>query len=227
VMFCDQDDIWLPQKIKASLHSMKETERKYPGQPVLVYGNLAMITHDGQDMNQIICVMPELSFNRTLIQNFAYGCTMMLNTPLRSTISHLPSYAANHDYWIALVASAFGYTAFLTEPMIYYRQHDQNVTSQGKGIKKRFRRFTTGFKSHLLTYKQLMIMLACFRDDFNTKLSMGQRSALTGFLSGYQSGRFKMIYQIFKNKIYKLTLLQNVGMFYTILFFYSRFKKKE
>ncbi|MBQ7192792.1 MAG: glycosyltransferase, partial [Synergistaceae bacterium] len=37
VMFSDQDDVWLKYKVQITLDYMKETERKNPGKPVLIF----------------------------------------------------------------------------------------------------------------------------------------------------------------------------------------------
>ncbi|MBU1715693.1 MAG: glycosyltransferase, partial [Proteobacteria bacterium] len=40
VMFCDQDDVWLPEKVEVTFESMLSAESKMPGLPVLVHADM-------------------------------------------------------------------------------------------------------------------------------------------------------------------------------------------
>ncbi|TSJ36398.1 glycosyltransferase family 2 protein [Mucilaginibacter corticis] len=226
-MFCDQDDVWLPEKIEASLNQLQKMEDAHPNAPVLVYGSLQMISENGEEINQAIKLRPQLGFKQTLVQNFAFGCTMMFNKSLLDLVRVIPRTSVNHDHWVALFTSAFGYSGFITEPMIKYRQHQQNVTSQGSSFQKRYGRFTKGLNDQLLNYKRQMTMLIQFNQNFGAQLKNNDKQLLTEYLNGYYKGRWAMLYQILKHKIFKLTFFQNVGMVYMIVFFYAQFKQIE
>ena len=46
IMFTDQDDIWLPDKIELTFTMMKSAERVYPNTPLLVHTDLRVVGFD-------------------------------------------------------------------------------------------------------------------------------------------------------------------------------------
>jgi glycosyltransferase involved in cell wall biosynthesis len=133
VMFCDQDDVWLPEKTGSTLEKMKEMEAEYGREaPLLVHtdfrvvdGKLNVIADSGWRYQK---TEPERkSLNRLLVQNVATGCTVMINGALRDRALPVPPEAMMHDWWLALVAGAFGRIGSLPRPLLFYRQHGINT----------------------------------------------------------------------------------------------------
>jgi len=132
IMFCDQDDVWHPDKISKTLKKMKQTEKR--GKPAMVHTDLRVV--DGV-LNQISPSFmrfsnlrgDRLALNQLLVQNVVTGCTMMINQALAElACSHMPKAGIlMHDWWLALIASAMGTTGYLDEACIDYRQHGSNV----------------------------------------------------------------------------------------------------
>jgi glycosyltransferase involved in cell wall biosynthesis len=46
IMFCDQDDVWLPQKVSKSHASMLSFEQDHPGLPLLLHTDLKVADED-------------------------------------------------------------------------------------------------------------------------------------------------------------------------------------
>jgi len=142
-MFCDQDDVWLPWKIEATLAAMRRAERESaPGSPVLVHTDLTVVDEGLHVVDPSFwryqAIRPELTgLNRLLVQNCVTGCTAMFNRPLRELASPLPGEAILHDWWLALVASALGRIVHLPEATVLYRQHGRNeigARRYGRGL---------------------------------------------------------------------------------------------
>ena len=70
--------------------------------------------------------------NRVLMQNFATGCTVMINRALRDLAMPVPAEALMYDWWLALVATAFGRVAAVEDPTVLYRQHGRNDTGAAR-----------------------------------------------------------------------------------------------
>lgn len=132
IMFSDQDDLWLKDKIKVTLDRMTEAEKKHPNEPVAVHTELmiadsrlevihrSFTKYQGLDANM-------RSLNRLLAQNNVTGCTMMINRPLADLVKNIsPDDMLMHDWWTAIAAAAFGRIEFVDIPTIKYRQHGNN-----------------------------------------------------------------------------------------------------
>ena len=132
IMLCDQDDCWLPDKIEKTLAAMKKTEENFGNDtPILVHTDLKVVDEKLKIINNSFIKLQGLSpnfceLNNLLMQNCVTGCTSMFNKALLEKLFILPSTVAMHDWWIALIAAAFGKIVFLNESTILYRQHSNN-----------------------------------------------------------------------------------------------------
>ena len=130
-MFCDQDDVWMPEKVRKTYISMQDID--CGSNPALVFTELSVVDENRtviaesmSDYQNLNC--RDLSLNRLLIQNAVTGCTMMVNRALRDMMlkyNHIENIKM-HDWWGGIIAAAFGEILFIDEPTIWYRQHEDN-----------------------------------------------------------------------------------------------------
>lgn len=139
VMFCDQDDVWHRDKITLQLNCIKIQEEKYGIDfPLLVFSDLEVVDECLRCINPSFFkyqnISPEwsTSFNQLLIQNVAAGCTILINRPLLLKALPLPSAIIMHDWWLMLVARAFGQIFWLEKSLVKYRQHGANQVGAKK-----------------------------------------------------------------------------------------------
>lgn len=132
-MCCDQDDVWLPEKIEITKREMTNLVRGDEQQPCLVFTELKVVDNDLNVISEkmstyqgLDCV--NLKFNRAIIQNVVTGCTMMVNRVLRDEMTKITDYTdvLMHDWWAMLIATRFGKAAFVDTATILYRQHGNN-----------------------------------------------------------------------------------------------------
>lgn len=132
IMCCDQDDIWYPQKIAVSLQRMHILESQSPGKPLLVHSDLRVVDEQRRQIAPSFVDYQGLnpfrnSFTRLLVSNVVTGCTALINEELAALASPVPREAMMHDWWLALVASAFGRVSFIEKTLVDYRQHGSNT----------------------------------------------------------------------------------------------------
>jgi glycosyltransferase involved in cell wall biosynthesis len=133
VMLADQDDVWLPDKVKLTLEAMRAAEgRGTSPLPVLAHTDLTLVD-DGLNVvgdslwrHQGLSPPRRLKLPRLMIENVVWGCTAMLNRSLVEMVGELPEDLDHHDWWIALVAAAFGRIVSLPERPILWRRHGSN-----------------------------------------------------------------------------------------------------
>ena len=132
IVFSDQDDVWLPDKLERSMVAMRELEVRYGKDvPLLVFTDAKVVDRELNVLDGSLFhrtrLDPERRLPRQLIlQNVANGNTMLFNAALRRKALPIPTDAFMHDHWIALVASVFGHAVCVRVPTLLYRQHGAN-----------------------------------------------------------------------------------------------------
>ena len=140
LMCCDQDDIWLKDKIEITLQQMKKTEQEAgKDSPCLVCTDLQVIAADGTVQYKSMAEVQRLDFKRTrscdlAMQNVVTGCTMMVN---RAMLPYLHKVEDTdkiiwHDWWCGMIAAEFGRLVCLQKQTIQYRQHGDNSVGAKK-----------------------------------------------------------------------------------------------
>jgi len=132
MMFCDQDDVWKPNKIEESLYAMQNQETLSAGAPVLVHSDLEVVDSKLHPLADSLFKYQGINSSRKsvwrlLILNTVTGCTAMINESLATLVGPIPNDAIMHDWWIALVASGLGKIVTIDEALVSYRQHDTNT----------------------------------------------------------------------------------------------------
>ncbi len=131
-MFCDQDDIWMPNKLEYFVGRMLEIERD-SGQktPILLHSYYETIDRAGNLLfvkdNASLKYRKNIHIKKIAIKNVATGCVSMGNFALCERIRPIPAAIRYHDWWAAMVASVSGHIEFLPQATIYYRQHDESL----------------------------------------------------------------------------------------------------
>ena len=122
--FCDQDDVWFEDKLARAAARLVE----HPPGPLL-YCSRKIYTDS--KLNPIgtssICSRP-VTVSNAVVENIATGCTSVFNPQLLDLALKITSLNGiyMHDWWLCLLASAFGSIIFDEKPSIYYRQHSHN-----------------------------------------------------------------------------------------------------
>ena len=132
IMLCDQDDVWLPDKVEKTFKKLQEMEKKHGIEtPLLVHTDLCVVDGALRVVEPSFKAAMNADYSKTglnqlLVQNTLTGCTAMYNRALAELLREEPPYMVMHDWWLMLVAAAFGKIGQLDEQTILYRQHSQN-----------------------------------------------------------------------------------------------------
>lgn len=121
--FCDQDDVWNPDKLKSAIYLMEKNKACFYYSPY-------------QLVNEKLCPLPDnhhflpiRDLAKSLVYNSVTGCTIVCNSHIiKEAAKFYPQYAMMHDSWIFKVAlSLQGKVVIDSTPHILYRQHGNNV----------------------------------------------------------------------------------------------------
>ena len=139
IMFCDQDDVWEPDKIQTLARAMRDAAADAGEIPLMVHSDAVIIDENGQVTEPSFFRLQgwdpgAVTLNRLLVQNNATGCMMMLNRPLADLVVRHgdPEKMFMHDWFIALTAAAFGRIVFVDRPLTRYRQHGENAVGASR-----------------------------------------------------------------------------------------------
>lgn len=225
IMFADQDDVWLPNKISSMLERMKCYESLHgKNTPILIHSDLTVTDEKLNVISPSLWdfqkINPNLSsLNRILVENTITGCASIFNKTLTKLITPIPPNATLHDWWLGLVASALGKVYYMEQQTVLYRQHGNNVL---------------GAKTWNLSYIAKMIKNSIFTDEIKKVIQKSQKQAqalaeihqkylsknqfllLTKYSQINEKAYLHKVLFITQNRIFKRGLLKNIGLFYSI-----------
>jgi glycosyltransferase involved in cell wall biosynthesis len=125
ISFCDQDDYWYPNKIAMSVKPFSDPE------VLLTYHDADVVADDGRRIR--------LLYARALPMSSPWLSVGGLTEVFRRSLlrlsdlwpSSLDTFESNqpaaHDQWVFFLATVFGRTAYLDEPLVAYVQHAGNA----------------------------------------------------------------------------------------------------
>lgn len=130
-MFCDQDDRWLPNKVEKLYNAICGTKQDIPQ---VVYSNAYLWSPS----RGIIAQKNTLTFPTTLQQTLflntgIQGSAAIFNRAMCTYLRYPLSHYAMHDHVLLLAGICFGEVHYLHEPLMYYRQHANNLTGNAPG----------------------------------------------------------------------------------------------
>jgi len=134
IMFCDQDDVWINNKIELTLEKMQELERSYGFEvPLLVFTDMKVVDSKLNLLSESFWSYQRLDPNITcdwkklLAQNVIAGCTIMINQAAKKVALPYRFDEMLHDHWIGVQIAKYGKIASIATPTMLYRQHNKNV----------------------------------------------------------------------------------------------------
>lgn len=133
-MFCDHDDVWLPDKVKISIDEAKSLTSIYGSKhPIVVHTDLKVVDQNLNVLNDSVysylkIIIPDKqNIYRIAASNTVIGCTMLINKAAKNVSLPVPPTALMHDWWIALIVCKLGSISTIPIPTALYRQHASNT----------------------------------------------------------------------------------------------------
>ena len=134
--FCDQDDVWLPNKLELSLLKMEQCESIHLDKPIIIHTDMWGVNKDLELISDSFWKYSKLrpdilnTFKYLAICNSVNGCTMLLNNAARDIViqKYFVQSLVLHDVLVSLiVAYNNGIIDYVETPTMLYRQHGSNV----------------------------------------------------------------------------------------------------
>ncbi len=123
IFLCDQDDVWLPDKVKRVMEAFDEGYDLVLHNAYITDGELNITDYSFFEKRG-----SKKGVIRNVFKNSYMGCCMAFDRKLLKRIMPMPRSIPMHDQWIGILAEIYGKVKFLDLPLIYYRVHGGNVT---------------------------------------------------------------------------------------------------
>lgn len=207
--FCDQDDVWMDNKILTAI-SLLDKEKE--NQPLLYFTPTYLV----DDNLRKLRVWPELphvqpSFYNALAENIVVGTTAIFNNFAREMLLRRkidPQQIVMHDWWTYLCVSAFGKVIYHDKPSVLYRQHEENLIGGNRNrlelLQKKWKSFSSNKKSRVL-YRQALEFFKCYGED----LQGDKKQQLEFFIAPRVNFTSKIKY-LSKSQLYRHSFWDNI-----------------
>ncbi|MCD8083453.1 MAG: glycosyltransferase family 2 protein [Clostridiales bacterium] len=226
ILLSDQDDVWVNDKVKRLLARMKRLESETAKEcPILLHSDMEVIDADGETIHPSFfqyqgCSPARMSLAEILVENPVTGGTVMMNRALLTLAGVRPRACCMHDWWLALVASAFGMIDWIESPLSQYRQHGKNALgaceATGLGLVRQMLRRPDRGAEVRENYRRMMNQALAFGKKYGAYLESRQREVLRAFLTLPEENPAKRMQSIMRYGFQKNSRLQTAAMCVTI-----------
>lgn len=134
IFLCDQDDVWLPNKVRRVMEKIEN--------------GADLVMHDARVTDASLNTMHDsffalhntrMGFAANFIRNSFVGCCMAFRSEITEKALPFPYNLPMHDQWIGLLTELYGRVELINEPLILYRRHGENVTGGKASLANRIK----------------------------------------------------------------------------------------
>jgi glycosyltransferase involved in cell wall biosynthesis len=212
--FCDQDDVWLPNKLKAAVEFLDGHDMRIPH----LYGGRTMCVDE--NLNALhpspLFVFP-CGFRNALVQSYAGGNTMVFNLAAKrllesAGVKNVPV----HDWWTyLLVSGAGGHVHFDERPLILYRQHPNSLIGSNASFIRRLIRLLSIIRGNFRQWTDLHLAAL---NHSRRLLSPHSIETLEVFLRLRKGNLFQRIRMVEVCGLYRQTWRGTISLYLTAFF---------
>ena len=138
-MFCDQDDVWVSEKVEISLKEMQALEASLQGKGIVVFSDLCIVdehlkvTYESMWLHtgvypQYLRTFDDFGGHTANVT----GSTMLFNKQAKLCCRYGAQKAIMHDCWVCLCTlKEGGLIHGINQKLVLYRQHGNNCLGSG------------------------------------------------------------------------------------------------
>jgi glycosyltransferase involved in cell wall biosynthesis len=212
--FCDQDDLWLKDKLNRAKKILSQNYSLYCSRTILIDNNLRII-------GQSPLFKKKPSFENSLVQSIAGANTMVFNKKIfKNLIKFNVLDAPSHDWLLYLITTGIGENVYYDKiSKILYRQHKDNIVGKNNTIKDKIVRVILLFKGKFKSWTKAHIKILNKNYRY---LSLQNQKNFLHFKKIRQDRKY-LLKSIFKNnlRVYRQTfsgqLMLIIGLFVKLI----------
>lgn len=212
--YCDQDDIWLPNKLERACNWLDTVPADVPA---LYCSRSHLIDDNGELIGKSALFSRDPEFSNALVQSIAGGNTMVFNNAARSAmgLSGGTPDVLSHDWWSYLAVTGCGGIVYYdTNPTVLYRQHRDNLVGSNRGILAKSRRLWALVRGIRRSHSTRN--LAALRGIWSSLTEESHRCANL-FSVAHNATLYKRVAAFLKCRPFRQSSLDNVAIFFAVL----------
>lgn len=228
--FSDQDDVWLPDKLKDYIEFAAKKDKNLP---LLLYSDMQIIDENdsvvSESVNKTLGIGNMSGLTEFYSSGFVWGCAAMINAALFFAVPPLDndnSYLKimSHDNFYTKICLIIGEVCYLDKAYIRHRRHSSNVTKGNtfklnflQVIKKGLFGYKNLAKTHALGYDQTLVAVNHMRENGINPLVLDEieKAILKGGVTGVRILK--------KHKVKRSQRSRTYGIY--IVMFFKSYKK--
>jgi glycosyltransferase involved in cell wall biosynthesis len=121
IFLADQDDVWLPNKTQMMMPFLQED---------------TLVLSDAWIVNENLEIQEKLSkymqykegYFKNLLKCTTQGCRIAFTKKIKDFCLPFPNGIVIHDFWIRQIAELKFKVHYVSEPLMYYRRHSDNLS---------------------------------------------------------------------------------------------------
>lgn len=169
ICFCDQDDVWLENKLEvmhAAIVSKEQTKEQ------VIFSD-AYLYNSNNIWGRLLTSRPKNLKELLFINGGIHGSACIFNRKMKTTLTSVQiEHVQMHDHLLTLVGCSFGSIDYLNNKLFLYRQHSKNVTGniECNMIKRFIRAFNYRSPKYVLD-KKVINSITEFKQKFAYRIS--------------------------------------------------------
>lgn len=195
IIFSDQDDIWLENKLQLMY---EEIIKHSMYKPLAVYSNGYIYNCNTNDISGRSILSGPKNLGNVLFQNGGIqGCAIMMNRALTDICRNHPDFICMHDHLVTLAAFTFGRMVYVDQKLMLYRRHSDAVTDVSAGnFMEKAKLFAVNRKP-ILDARHVKAIRA-FYECYKNMMSAETRQLYDLFFRLLAKGRLYRVYAILR-----------------------------
>lgn len=212
--FCDQDDLWDPDKLEKALARLDSN----PQRPQVYCCRTRIIDPDGQVVGQSVLFKKPTSFRNAIVQSIAGGNTMVLNRAARILLAEScrRTNFVTHDWWTyMIVTGSGGELHYSADPSVSYRQHGSNLIGENKSLRARLDRLRWFMAGRFKSWGATNVGSLDLCVDL---LAPDSIATLRAFKLARTAGVWGRVFHLARSGAYRQGHVDNIGLYLACLF---------
>ncbi len=213
--FCDQDDIWLPERLSTAIATLQSIPSNLPA---LFCSRTRLINEEGCPIGLSPLFSKPACFKNAIVQSIAGGNTMLFNNSARTLLAntHTEQTIISHDWWLyILVSGCGGHVHYSSQPLVNYRQHGNNLIGSNSSFRDRLVRIGKIFKGTFREWNESnLVGLSTFKEH----LTPESLRAFVQFQECRHTSLLRRLALISSSGLYRQTAAGQLGLFIATIF---------